>query len=209
MVWLRSPAVGLASAVPVLALASGCQLDDDDSFRITRVEYDGQSTLTLSFSEAIGELDGIDPESFRLSFAVTYSYTYSYGGVTYTYGYTQYEDLGWRLVDDYDYGFMPLVFSSLTPGSSASQIVLEASEPWGPACEFLTELQAELDELEADAEADFAIFLHYAASNPAIVSASGRLLGDIGEDWVIDDLPYSQRDSYGFILSPQLRIPCP
>jgi hypothetical protein len=193
-----------------LAFATSCQTDDDDDrFRIIALEFDGESTITLSFSEPVAELGDVDPSSFRLSLGTTYRFTYSYDGTTYTEETTNYFDVG-AFVSTAGGYYEQVTVASLMPGSSADRIVLATSGVWGQdACGFVSYLQAQWEAYESSYyAADVGIFLHYAAGDVPLESASGSSLADIGADWVIDGT--NQQSEYGFVrLKPQLRIPCP
>jgi hypothetical protein len=202
----------LASMVPVLALGTSCQTDDDgdDSFRITAIDFDGESTITLTFSQSLADLGDVDPNSFRLSFAVTYQFTYTYDGTTYVEETTNYFDLGEFVSDDY-YDFVPVTVTSLTPGSSANRIILETSHVWGAAaCESLAYIEAMMEMYpETEIRSDVGMFLHYAGGEVPIESASGSMLADIGAEWVLSSENGLGVYEYGFAnLHPQLRIPC-
>ena len=124
--------LGVAAAIPML----GCPVDDnDESFRVSAVAFDGESTITLTFTEPVGELADVDPAAFRLSFASSYTFTYTSDGVTQTYEYTSYNDLA-GFIDDYYTDRVTV--TSLTPGTAANQIVLQTNAAWGtPACDFV------------------------------------------------------------------------
>src|SRR5690606_20492049 len=94
--WLR-PAAVLGSMLPTVIVGSSCQPGDEGVFRITRVEFDGNWTITLRFSKLLAPIDEVDANDFRLSFAMTTSYTYSYEGMTNLYEYTSYDDLSYVL----------------------------------------------------------------------------------------------------------------
>jgi hypothetical protein len=206
--WTRSAA--LASSLPAV-VACADQPQAETGFHITDVAFDNDSTITLTFSQPLGELGAVDPNDFRLSMAETQRESYVYDGVLETYEYTSYVDLG-AIV--YDPSFMQIELGA------ANQIILRTTMPVGPdACDFLEfsreqfEMQAAADP-DANAVFDNAIFLHYAAAagpgDAPIESEAGEPLADIGPDWVLNPGMYYGRLGYGFtLLSPQLRIPCP
>jgi hypothetical protein len=209
--WPRVAA--LASTLPALIACNDRQVDT--GFRITNVAFDNDSTITLTFSQPVGELGAVDPNDFRLSMAETFRATYTYNGISETYQYTSYRDLS-DIVYDYDYGYDErFSFMTIEPGAAADQIVLRTTDPLGPtACDWI-DYTRDLFEMYSSysnvmAVFDFAIFLHYAAGDVPIESEAGEPLADIGSDWVLTDNDYIGRESFGFtILSPQLRIPCP
>lgn len=190
---------------------SGCQPEDELGFRVTNIEFDDDATITLTFSEPLADFDGINPNDFRLSVGLTSSYSYTYEGMSATYEYTSYNDLAYFSNDYYYTGLV--IFTALTEGSAANEIVLEASQTIAPVCDNLAN-QIELFEMyfgeSPGSRFDAAIFLHYASGEIPIESTSGSVLGDIGADWVLSMEAESSREGFGFTkLSPQLRIPCP
>lgn len=201
----------LASAA--LLGGSACKVDGEGGFAITSVRFD-EATLTLTFSQPLADLDGVDPNDFRISMAQTASITYTYEGVTQTYQYTSYMDLA--DVVGYYTGYYSdrLNFLSLTPGSADNELVLEAGTSLAPACDQIAST-LEFFEMYAamyydDARFDVALFLHYAAGEVPLESTSGSVLADIGPHWVLNPDSYFSRMGFGFtMLSPQLRIPCP
>jgi hypothetical protein len=196
-----------------LLLATACQTDDgEDGFRITNVEFDGDSTLTLTFSEPVGAVDGVDPNDFRLNFAMSQRTSYTYEGMTSTYVYTSYNDLNYIVDPDYYAPDVQFSFMDVAPGSAANQIVLRSTDPITPACDLLNEISADFEmysEQYGGLEFDIAMFLHYAGGEIPVESESGSPLGDIGPNWVLNDEWYVAREAFGFSqLAPQLRIPC-
>jgi hypothetical protein len=194
----------LVSSVPLL-LTIGCEAGEstDDSFRVIELEFDGDATITLTFSQPLAELGTIDPNDFRISAGVTQSF--SYDGMTYT--MTNYRDL---FSDSYplDFGFV-----SLTAGPGPDQLVLQTSESIAEGvCDWLGVVaELEYDEMQdPTSRADGGMFLHYARGEIPIESDKGEALADIGRDWVLTEgLTLMVYDSYGFTqLHPQLRIPC-
>jgi hypothetical protein len=208
--WPRSAA--LASTLPALVACSDRQVDT--GFRITNVAFDNDSTITLTFSQSVGELGTVDPNDFRLSMAQSIHATYTYGGVTETYDYTSYRDLAGVIYNYNSYGAQ-FTFMMIEPGAAANQIVLRTASPLGPtACTWLEYVREEYEMFSSypgiTAIFEFEMFLHYAAGDVPIESESGEPLADIGRDWVLDDEDYYEREGFGFTrLSPQLRIPCP
>lgn len=208
----RSAAVSVAAAVPVLALGAGCQADED-GVRITNVAFDGDSTITLTFSEPLADFDEVDPNAFRLSWGHTVRYTQTYENAPpYVNSATSYYDL--NTIFYYGYYLGPLTFTSLTAGPSANQIALRTAKSIGPeACDTLAQSIAEAQMYAVGypgRDFEFAIFLHYAGGDIPIESETGSVLGDIGADWVRNDEWSVSFPGYGFAdLSPQLRIPCP
>jgi hypothetical protein len=203
---------GVVSTIPVL-FGAGCQADDEGGFRITNVEFDGDSTIILTFSEPVASIAGIDPNDFRLSHASTSSYTYTYGGMSMTSAYTSYRDVSFDLGGYYYYNTERFILMEVVQGSAANQIVLRASESLMPACDEINEDLAEFElygqMYNPGARFDTALFLHYASGDVPIESQAGGLLGDIGADWVRSDDLSIGREGFGFTqLAPQLRIPC-
>jgi hypothetical protein len=209
-------AAGLASTLPALIACSDSQ--GETSFHITNVAFDNESTITLTFSQPVGELGAVDPNDFRLSMAQTQRATTNYNGVTELYEHTSYSDLR-VTANDYDTYDQPFSFMLIEAGAP-NQLVLRTTAPLGPgACEHFESRRSMLEYYAeiyptGNVAYDVAIFLHYAADAGAgdipIESEAGELLADIGRDWVLNAEDYVERESYGFtMLSPQLRIPCP
>jgi hypothetical protein len=202
----------VAVAAPTVVLGSGCQTDDDElGFRVTKIEFDQDSRITVTFSEPIADFGGIDPNDFRLSFGTTVSATLTYQGMTANYTFTSYEDISYHL-DGYSYYPMPFTFVSVTRGPAANQIVLDTSESLAPACDSLAETRQGFEmyaEYYESSRFDLAIFLHYASGEIPIESESGSPFEDVGAPWVLgQDLSF-ERDGFGFtMLIPPLRIPC-
>lgn len=219
LAWRRS-AAALATTLPALIAATGCEgKDGDGGFGITRVEFDNASTITLTFSEPVAELGAVDPNDFRISAAQTYRLTYSYGGVTYSYASSMYQDIGY-LSAGYDYNAEPVRFSfaSVARGSADNQLVLTTDSPLGPlACDWVDEMEAALDEFVeyygeygGDVEFEFGLFLHYAGGSVPIEGDGGDSLADIAAHWVASTLFIDETDKFGFPrLRPRLQIPCP
>jgi hypothetical protein len=201
----------LASTLPALLACTDRQVDT--GFRITSVAFDNDSTITLTFSQPVAELGSVDPNRFRLSIAQTYTFTYSYQGVTETYSGTSYRDVA-TLGYDY-YGNDRFAFLSIEPGASANQIILRTADPLGPdSCTFVAYTIAQFEMYasyyDATGQIDAAIFLHYAEGDIPIESEAGEPLMDIGADWALSPDDFYDREGFGFtMLSPQLRIPCP
>jgi hypothetical protein len=200
----------LASSLPTLLACTDGQVETE--FRITNVAFDNDSTITLTFSQPVAELGGVDPNSFRLSMGRTVSSSFTYEGATETYQTTSYLDLAIVVspYDDYLFSFM-----SIERGASADQIILRTTNPLGPAgCDFIDDAFAEF-EMYAEyygpsAQFDVAMFLHHAAGDIPIESEAGEPLLDIGASWALSPDESYYRDRFGFtMLSPQLRIPCP
>ena len=191
---------------------SACKVDGD-GFAISSARID-EATLTLTFSQPLADLEGVDPNDFRISFAQTVSVTYTYEGVTETYEYTNYIDLVNFVGYETGYYGYRLNFLSLVPGSAANQLVLEAGTSIAPACDAVADTRQFFEMYAAmyydDARFDVTMFLHYAGGEIPIESTSGSVLADIGPDWVLSEESYVGREGFGFTnLSPQLRIPCP
>jgi hypothetical protein len=210
----RRSTAAVASAIPVLITGSACNPGDDEGgFRITRVDFDNNSKITLTFSEPVADLGEVNPNDFRLSLGRTSSYVLVYDGMETLYEYTSYQDLV-SVAGGYNYYGTPFTFLDVALGSSASQIVLTTTDPLGPnACDWVrTRLEAfeMYSGYYEDARMDLAIFLHYASGDVPIESQAGVELGEIGPDWVLSGDSYFTREGFGFtMLAPQLRIPCP
>lgn len=203
------PLAGVAALAPALGCGPG---DVDQGFRVTNIAFDGDRTLTLTFSQPIANADAIDPNDFRISFARTFSSTYTdpESGQTYTEQYTGYNDLAFFI--DYYGGTPRFSFAAATLGGSDTQLVLEAAaEGIAAVCMYMGYYEDYFEQYEMEGlSVDMALFIHYAGGDIPLESEGGEVLADIGPDWVLTEQPYLSRMSYGFTqLVPQLRIPCP
>jgi hypothetical protein len=206
--------IGLVT-LPAIGLVGGCQTDDEPGFGIRSIDFDGEDTLTLSFTSAVAEPGNVDPNDFRLSAALTYQLTYSYGGTSYSYAGSTYTDLAY--VVEYGSGGGPLrmSFTSITPGPSPEQLVLTTALAIDGACEWADSTRTMFEEYaEAygdDASFEIDLFLHYAAGEvPITAEDGGHALADIGPDWVLSSALEHAIEEFGFPhLRPRLRIPCP
>jgi hypothetical protein len=197
----------LAWTAPVLI---GCQTNGEDSFRVTSVAFDGDSTITLTFTEALAPVDGIDVNDFRLSYATTGFFTTTYYGMTMTYQYASYLDPAF-VIGGYLDPEQRLTFVELGPGDAANQLVLRTSQSIASACDYLDEwFEVAASEMEEypNRRFDAALFLHYASGEIPIESEAGEMLRDVGPDWVLTDEVSLERSEFGFTIAPQLRIPC-
>ena len=212
---LRSPVLLGLAGLPALAAISACQTDEDSGLRIRSLEFDGEATITLSFSDAVADVGTVDPNDFRISAAVTTRAIYTYAGTTYDYASSNYTDLGYIL--DYGYGGNPtrMTFSSIAPGASAEQVVLTTAAAIDSACEWASETRASFESYASQSDYDITfeieLFLHYAAGEvPITAEDGGHALADVGPSWVLDDALDDYIEEYGFPrLIPRLRIPCP
>lgn len=201
-----------AAAVPMLGCVPGA---GEDSFRITAIDFDGDSSITLTFSKPIANADQIDPNDFRISYAQTTRFVYTYYGVTNEYVYTSYRDVG--AINYNYYNYEPptrFLFASASLGASDDQLVLETAVALGT--DECARIEQSLDSFEMysqyypGSQFDVAMFLHYAAGSIPVESELGERIADIGRDWVLTDELSNDTQTYGFVdLSPQLRIPCP
>ena len=200
---------------PLASLAAlGCGPGDvDQGFRVTDIAFDGDRTLTLTFSQPLANADSIDPNDFRISFARTFATTYTdpETGETYNEQYTGYGDLAF--FTDYYQSPPRFSFAAATRGASDNQLVLEAAAAGIAAvCMYVAYYQDYFEQYEPPGVASFDIglFVHHAAGDIPLESEGGAVLADIGADWVLTDEAYLSRNSYGFDpLVKQLRIPCP
>lgn len=203
------PLASVAVAAPLLGCGPGSV---EQGFRVTALDFDGELTLTLTFSQPLANADAIDPNDFRISLARTISYTYTdpETGQTSTDAYAMYTDIGaWG-----DYYQDRFSFASASLGASDNQLVLTAnSESIGPTCMLVALNEMYYEQYEAqypNFKHDIAIFVHYAAGDIPLESEDGKTLVDIGRDWVLTQENYLTHPGFGFNrLSPKLRIPCP
>jgi hypothetical protein len=203
---LRWPLAGVAAAAPLLGCGPG---DVDQDFRVTSIAFDGEATLTLTFSQPIANADAINPNDFRISFGRTFELTDPESGATER--NTFYSDIG--AFGDYDYyGPQRFAFAAASAGGSANQLVLD--DPDGAIAQACVYVSYYLEYYEQypyeGAKRDMGLFLHYAAGDIPLESESGEPLADVAPDWVLSEQGYLANYDYGFIhLVPKLRIPCP
>ncbi|KIG16778.1 hypothetical protein DB30_04122 [Enhygromyxa salina] len=198
--------------LPLLGCGPG-SIGDGGTFRITAVDFDGDATLTLTFSHPVANVDAIDPNDFRISVAQTYSITYTdpdYG--TYTYAGTFYSDLG-AFGYNYQYEYTRFEIVSATLGAD-NQIRLEGQFAFGDdVCEQLAYAQQQFEMYLAQypgSKVEIGMFLHYAAGDIPVLSERDETIANIGAQWVLTESLYMQNDVYGFPnLQPRLEIPCP
>jgi hypothetical protein len=205
----RWPLASLAAVAPLLGCGPGAV---DSGFRITAIAFDGDTTLTLSFSQPVANGNAIDANDFRISVGRTYSSTYSdpESGQTETIAYTVYSDIAW--VTDYDYYGGTENFAFASAASSADQ--LQLVDPDGiiaDVCMFVAAYQMYYEQYQyPGVSREIDLFLHYASGDIPLESEDGELLADVGRDWVLHEGATLGREGYGFIhLAPKLRIPCP
>jgi hypothetical protein len=210
----RWPVATMVWAMPLLGCGPGGV--DTEVFRVTAVDYDGDDTLTLTFTKPIANAGEIDPNDFRISFARTYRFVYTdpYGGVPETYSYTSYTDLAGFVSDDYNYNYNDrFSFASAALGGP-DQLVLEMTDPLGTSvCDTIEYIQNQLGTYAAmypGLKYDVGMFVHYAGQGIPLQAENGEALADIGPDWVLDDVTNVFSETYGFMkLNPRLEIPCP
>lgn len=157
--------------------------------------------LTLSFSEAVGPVEGVDPQDFRISFAGYSSLCTDDGCVD----QTSYWDP--NFFAEYYIGYGPNMGTRfeaalLEPGSLGHQLVLRFEAPLDAAvCEYI----------QAYGGGDEFLFVHYAAGDIPVTSAEGEGLAPIGPEWVEADTPLPIWEVEGEFpnLDPRISIPCP
>lgn len=211
-----SRVLDLVIAWPSIAVCVGASLltgcgpggIGNDEFRVTAIDYDGGTTLRLTFSSPVANADAIDPNDFRLSIART---THFVDG-PYVYEYTFYEN---PVEYVYPPGVLdPVEFVSVSLGASATELVLELDQPIPSyACESITYFEQSIAyylSMSPGSKADAGLFLHYGAGDIPLTGSNGQVLADIGRDWVLNEENYVWfEDSYGFNqLTPRLEIPC-
>lgn len=196
----------IAGIVAVLPLFACHESDEDEGFRISKIEFDGETTLTLSFTESLVDPTQVNPNDFRISLGRTYLFPVD--GQVYEGRY--YADPGYASNNyGYGYGYSNLTITSLSVGPSKSQLVLETSSTLAAACDQIAEYTAEFGKYidgYPGAKFDMGLFLHYAAGDIPIEAESGDLLANVIPLWVTTGKTFAQLPNYGFV-NP-LRIPC-
>jgi hypothetical protein len=133
--------------------------------------------LRLRFSEPLASTEGVDPNDFRLSFAMAYTYR--------AYAYAYYYDLG-----DFDSdadgdtdGDALLEFTGMTSRGETLELELSSAIP----LDYCHEIALEVAELnrEPGIRAKGGIFLHYAPGELPITNAGGRALAPVAAEWVL------------------------
>lgn len=209
-----SRVLDLVIAWPSIAVCVGASLltgcgpgEIDNDFRVTAIDYDGDTRLLLTFSNPIANADEIDPTAFRISYAITSYLVYAPG---YIYQGTYYQSVG-----EYSYpeGYTDLEFVSASLGATPTQLVLELSAPIDDdVCYSIGQFEQYFADYVAQypgSKADIGLFLHYAAGDIPLTGTNGQVLADIGRDWVLTEDDYLYRETYGFTqLTPRLEIPC-
>jgi len=153
--------------------------------QILRAEMVSEGVLRIHFSEPIAELDGFDPNDFRVSVLNVYrGYDYGYpypggGGGGYAYpapgsnDWASYADFG------YDYYGDPLRFADWK--IHGGELTLMFSPPLGPdACRMISYSSYHGSRYTSG------LFLHYAAGAIPIRDESGYPLANFGADWVLE-----------------------
>jgi hypothetical protein len=171
-------------------------------FHIINVSPAEGTTLTLTFSEPVGPLEGVDPDDFRISMAMTF-YAFEYGQA---YQSSQYTDL---VVYANIYPYVNFTFLSITPGASPDQVVLELDQPFPDyACEYI----AYFNNLPPPTGgcAERTLLLHHAGGDVPIHDVDGVALPDFGPDWVHEPSWVDYVEDAGFPNFPaRIDIPCP
>ena len=197
------------ATLPLLVAASGCDGDDeDDVFEISEAAFDDEATITLTFTQPVGDVGEVDPNDFRLSFAnASALYPYDDTPPDPDELFTNYSDVGY-------YEGVKLSFLSVSPGPEDNQLVLEANASFREsACAVYEMVQYQFEATsmsdEIAGEYRVGIFVHYAAGDIPVESAGGVALADIGANWVMNSNIYA--DVYGYFpdLKTFVRIPCP
>ncbi|PRQ04663.1 hypothetical protein ENSA5_05770 [Enhygromyxa salina] len=206
----------LVMATPMIGCGPGGV--DNDTFRVTSLAFDGDDTLTLTFTKPIANAAEIDPNDFRISlsrtFRVSYQDPYNPNAAPVVYEGSYYGDLAGYVNGygyDYDYGAR-FSFASASLGAS-DQLVLEMSTPLGAGvCDTI---EAYLDNFGMSAAEfpgsvfEMGLFVHYAGQDIPLESERGEALVDIGPDWVLSEENYMGIPEFGFPrLGPRLQIPC-
>jgi hypothetical protein len=171
-------------------------------FHVIDVSPAEGTTLTLTFSEPVGPLDGVDPNDFRISMAMTF-YSFEYGQA---YQSSQYTDLA---IYTNIYPYVYFTFLSITPGASSDQVVLELDQAFPDyACEYIAYFNSMAPPTIGCAERT--MLLHHAGGDVPIHDVDGVPLPDFGADWVHEPSWVDYVVDAGFPNFPaRIDIPCP
>jgi hypothetical protein len=126
--------------------------------------------LRLYLSEPVMPTDGIDPNDFRLSVAMSYAYR--------LYAYAYYYDLG-------ELGENGEMLGIRSLENAGTTLELELDQFVDPA--YCMEFEQELQSMrgEPGIRADGGIFLHYAPGERPIVDDDGDAMSAIAGEWVL------------------------
>ena len=174
--------------------------DGDGSFALVSASLDaaGQS-VTLTFSEPVGPVDGVDPSAFRISWAAPTSLCGDDGCVD----QTSYWDPNFYA--NYYIGYEPstnlsFVVDQVSAGGQATEVILH----------FATALEPVLCEYAMyEPEYDF-LYVHYKPGDIPLNSSDGESLAAIGPQWVEFSSPIPSMHIDGDFpnLDPKIPIPC-
>jgi hypothetical protein len=165
-----------------------------------RLDASGE-TVVLTFSEAVGPVDEVDPSDFRISYASPESLCGDNGCTD----ITTYRDPNFFVGQYYSYGAQvgPFDLVEITPGDQATEVFLRAATA--------------LDPLMCDALAyyemyspgyTFGLFVHHSPGAIPLSSAGGEALAANGAQWVEQAAPVWYADGNFPNLDPQIEIPC-
>lgn len=171
---LRDRLVAGAMLIAPLA-ACGDEVDDSDPPQLLSGQFEDQTHLVLQFSEPLAPVEGVDPEKFRLSLAISRGYFTDYYDLSVHFDGSPYEELG----DDSGRWLrhQQTRVTSLERLADPSQLELEISDEidHAGACEAI-----------AAAETEAGLFVHYTDfRTPNVADPAGNALEDIASHWVM------------------------
>jgi hypothetical protein len=126
--------------------------------------------LRLYLSEPITPTDGVDPNDFRLSMALAYTYK--------IYAYAYYYDLG-------ELGETGELLNIRSLQGQDDILDLELDQFVDPA--YCVEFELDIQDMRNDpgVRADGGIFLHYAPGERAITDSEGNAMAPVAAEWVL------------------------
>ena len=129
--------------------------------------------LRLEFSEPLGPLDGVDPNDFRLSVALSYVYK--------LYAYAYYYDPGEAAGEE----LMSITAMTLGAGGEGATLELRL-EPAFPLS-YCAEMEAEVADMrgEPGVRAEGGLYLHYAPGEVPITDVEGNDMDAIAAEWAL------------------------
>ena len=160
---------------------------------------DADTTLILTFSDAVGPVEGVDPSDFRISMALTTRYDDNRGTIS---DYSTYADP--NVFFTYD---PPVGMLAIAKGPKPDQISITLAPGLSvDVCPLLADL---LEQAGADYLLEASLFPHYAPGDIPLTSEGGVELAAIGPDWVLDPGTVAHIEAFLWPnLDPQIPIPC-
>lgn len=181
--------------------------DDREAPRILAARFVARDRVQLTFSEALGPIDQVNPRQFRLSMAysmVAYDYGYKYGGPDVAYASGYYYDLAGP--DAYE---PPLVVLALDRYDDQPELLaLRLSRPVPTdLCEEIQDTEQTMaDEAAAGPAGDgrVGLFLHYTSrGSVGVRDLAQNPLEDMGGEWA---LHFGARNKSVYGSEPAMRL---